>query len=1079
MSLQPALRACPSCSFVNPPGMAFCGQCGVPLPASGAPPLDRQERRRLTVLFCDLVGSTSLSEQLELEEFEFLLRRFQETCSEVIRRQGGFVAHYMGDGMLVYFGYPRAMEGAPAQAVRAGLAILAAISKLEIPELSNRVGRLAVRIGVATGTVVVGDLVSDNVVEYAAVRGIVPNLAARLQAAAEPGTILLSHETQRSVAAEFELRDMGALTFRGLARPERVFQVLAERRRSPPVSNVAARFPGTPVIGRDRELASLVDLWAGSLRGDRNFAVIRGEPGIGKSRLVQNFRTQIKGEVHRELIFSCSANHTESAFYPIAAELRRQLGIEPDAHDATALARIEALADESGLERRDAVPLFAGMLLIDTGSAYPMPMLTPQRREDRLLEILAAVLRVWMQAEPLLAVIEDFQWSDPSSAKTILKLAEHLAGSPLLWIVTHRAEYDVAGLERVATAGISLDRLDRRSSARIAESVVQGGRLPEPVMNAILERADGVPLFIEELTKNAVEALAASQGQPNTSAVPISLQESLVARLDRMAHGKPVAQIASVVGRQFGLGVLARVVPMSESQLAAGMRELMEAGLVCPDAAAPEGHYLFRHALMRDTAYESLLLRVRRRLHRDIARVLAETFPALAASQPEVLAQHHTLGEQWEEAVDAWLVAGQGACKRLNLEEAIAHFRHGLALLPHIAGLANRERRELMLQAGLAGAWIPIRGYAAAEVQHAYDRAYELSGRSTGDPNAFPVVWGVWAYRIAGGTGAFGQEAADRLMAMADSFPGASLRMLAHTAQAVTRCARGDFSGCEQHSRDALGLYDPARDRSLAFQYTMDPKILTLLFRQHALTIQGRLAEAGQAEAESRAFARELGQAFIEAYVRVWGAVPLFYAGRYRDLLARLDGAVEHARVHRIDYWTMVGEAWRGAALIGLGAAEDGAGVLSALLSVIESTGTQLAVPFLKAVLARGHSLAGRAAEARSLAEAAAAASERAGAGMYDAEIKRMAGDVLAAQTKPDLSSAEAEYRAALTLARRQGALTWAMGAALSLARLYLRRDRSAQGLAVLEEAIGQVGSGCAPPGLEVARDLARRLRAA
>jgi class 3 adenylate cyclase/predicted ATPase len=1085
MSLPP-LERCSACGFVSPSGMLFCGRCGSSLSGSsrnvdsekGATelaPSERQERRRLTILFCDLAQSTLMSEQMDVEAFDALLSAYQEKCGEAVRRYDGFVARYVGDGILVLFGYPIGMENTASRAVRAARAILAAMDRLNCADRLGAPMPLAVRIGIATGAVVVGDLV-EGVVEHWMVHGLAPNLAARLQGAAGPGQILISEETQRLVADEFELRDLGELNLKGLSHPHRAFAVIDES-QGRVGADVRSRLAGSLTFGRDQELALLSAHWARLAAGSGGIILIRGEPGIGKSRLVQEFVNDVRDEPHNSLTFECSPYHRNTAFYPVASELRRMLQIDPETKSSLALASLRVMVEGAGLPRAEAVPLLAEMLVIDIGTAYPRLFLTPALRRERLLEILAALLREQSARRPLLAVIEDYHWADPSTAETTAELMRQLQDDAVLWVVTQRPGYPVAWLEALRPTIIDLDRLDQGCSIRLARAVAGGSLLPSPTIQTIAERADGIPLFVEELTKNAMEALTGSAAAPTMeqSAVPVSLQDSLVARLDRLRHGKPLAQVASVLGRRFYLPLLERVMGARAAQLAPGLQELIEAGLMCHDSADPD-YCMFRHALMRDTAYETLLMRVRRRLHRDVGQAISADFPALTMTEPEVVAQHLTLGQQWPEAVDAWLAAGQGALRRLNLTEAIAHFQHGIALLAHLTEGAVRESREMAMQAGMGAAQILRRGYGAPEVKEAYGRAYELAAKRTDDARVFPIVWGFWSHKVVCGEHMFGQAAADHLSLIAETTGDPALRMLSEAAQGLTRCVRGDFAGCVRHASQAVALYDPVRDGSLALVYTIDPKTMALLFLQHAAWIQGQSLQADEVDAACRAWADELGLEFMKPYVAIWGGLPLLYAQRYDELLPRLEAGIACARAGRLDHWTNSGERWRGAVLIGQGHVEQGIALLEQQLASYRGAGNRMSSPYLCALLAHAYCGVGRAARGKALIAEAVLEAASSGEGMHEAEIRRLQGDILLKQSEPDKAGAERCYREALALAQRQCSHAWGLRAALSLAELLDQLGRRADVGSFLRPALENVAATHSAPEVHRAKALLRAL---
>jgi class 3 adenylate cyclase/predicted ATPase len=1031
---------CGNCAFVNPEGMGFCGRCGTPLAAvqtSGT----WQERRRLTVLFCDLVGSTALSERMDIEDFEDLLRRYQESCTAIVRAHGGFVARYVGDALLVYFGYPRALEEAPAQAVRAALAIVAAVVTLESRDRAGAQVVAAVRVGIATGDVVVGDLIGQNMVERAAVRGLTPNLAAKLQSAAAANTILISEDCRRRLPPGFDLLDLGPMKISGLEHAERVFQVQGERQDQ--TAGFAAHTRGTVAVGRDHELARLQLLWERARHGGHAIAAISGEPGIGKSRLVRDLRDRLRTDRKRTLILTCSPNHRDTAFYPLATELRRVLRIGWSGDTQPLLARLELMADAAGLSRAEAVPLLADLFAVSPGPAYPRQLETVQRRRERQLDLLTALLRTWLGGRPLLVVLEDAQWADPSTSETMAALAGRLSGLAYLGVATHRSEHAVAWLEALDPEVIALGRLDPANSAGLALAVTGAAHLPPALLTGIVERADGVPLFIEELVKNAIEVQAAASAEAQAEAIPASLQESLVARLDRMADGKTVAQVAAVIGRRFNAALLERVSPVSVRQLRAGLTQLVMAGLISEEDAGEFGpggpgvHYVFRHALVRDTAYGTLLMRVRRRLHHDVANALADRTAGFAAGGPEIMAQHLSLAEDWPEAVAAWLAAGQRSYQRQDLAEAMVQFRHGLDLLGHLSDPMERHVRELALRAGFGAACMLLRGYAAPEVELSFNRAYELTGDII-DPQVFAVIWGVWAFQISSRRNRFGEEAANRLTAIAQGLGDRQLRLLAHTAQTATRVALGELERCEHEARSAMALHDPTEDRDLAVAFTVDPKALSMMFLAHALWVGGRTEEAEALGEACLAFVEGLGHAFVVPYVLVWGGVPLVYAGRWDEAIARMQKGVALAHASRLDLWTLTGELWRGAALIGRGDLAEGATLLKEQLAIYRMTGVRLAVPYLQAFLATALARLGQIDEARALADEAAAA-DCGTDGLYAAETGRLCGQVLLAMDPPDYAGAAGRFRTALEVARRQGAKAWEERAADSLAELEAR----------------------------------------
>ncbi|MBV8711487.1 MAG: AAA family ATPase, partial [Solirubrobacterales bacterium] len=764
------------------------------------------------------------------------------------------------------------------------------------------------------------------------------------------------------------------------------------------------------------------------------------------------------------VFLDCSQHHRHTAFHPITNELRRRLRITAATDHATALSRLTAFVDEAGLSRSDAVPLLAGLLLVDSGTAYPPPALTPRRRRERLLEVLAALLQRLPASRPTLVVVEDFQWADPSTAETVLHLMQQTIQGRVLWLITHRSEHAFPELERLAGHTLDLERLDQNSSLKVARGVAGVDRIPDAVIRAITERADGVPIFLEQLTKSVAEALHRGRDRATPSEVPSSLQASLVARLDRLREGKRVAQAAAVIGRRFATSLLERVAPMPKPHLTEGLNELLRAGLICPDPTGGDGHYLFRHALMRDAAYETLLISTRRRLHYDTARAVTSWFPALATKEPELLGQHLTLADRPTEAIDAWAAAGQAAFRRLNLAEAVGHFRQGLALLPRLAEGDSRNERELALQAGLGAALILTSGYGAPEVETAYGRAFSLCERSGADSNQlFQITWGIWSHKIIRGQHGLGTSAADRLTLIAEGRRDPELRMLAHSAQVLTRCVLGDFLGAEHHASAALALHDPERDRLHALTYSVDPKAMVLMFLQHVLWIRGRSEEADAVGARCLARAEQLGNPFVTPYVLVWGGVPLLYAGRHEALVKRMDVGIARATEACLPFWVSSGGVWRAAGLIGRGEVAEGAALLEESLARLAAAGVRFPLPYRQALLALARCRLGRTVEGAMLAREAFELAASVGEGMYVVEIRRIQGDTLLAQKAPDRAGAERCYLDAIDLARRQASHGWELRAAVSLARLWREEGREAAGLDLVAAATGRLGAHHAP----------------
>jgi class 3 adenylate cyclase len=709
------------------------------------------ERRQLTVMFVDLVGSTELSADLDPEDMREVIRGYQNGVAGEIARFQGYVAKFMGDGVLAYFGWPRAHEDDAERAVRAGLAVMQAIGGMTTPHGQP----LAARAGIATGLVVVGDLIGQELADTDSVVGDTPNLAARLQMLAEPGTVAISQATRRLVSGLFELDDLGPQRLKGFAEPLAVWRVAGETRAK---GRFEARHPAslTPLVGRNEEISVLLRRWHQAKNGEGQVVLLSGEPGIGKSRLVRELNARLEGEPHIRLLYQCSPYHSTSPLYPLIEQLEHAAGFERDDPPGTKLDKLETLLAQ-GTERLDlAVPLVAAVLGVPTEARYSLPELTPQRQKQLTLQALVDQLEGPTAGQPVLVAYEDVHWIDPTTLELLGLAIERVQRLPVLLLVTFRPEFNPPWTGQPHVSALALSRLDGRDSAAMVKRVLGAKALPAEVSAEIVAKTDGVPLFVEELTKAILESglLEDAGGRFELSgpllplAIPSTLHDSLLARLDRLASGKEVAQIGAAIGREFSYPLLAGVADRPEDQLQSALDQLVKSELVFRRGMPPEISYSFKHALVQETAYGTLLKSRRQQLHSRIAQVLTEQFPDRAAAEPELLAHHHTEAGEAEQAIKYWLKAGQRATERSANTEAVAHLRRGLDLLGGIADRVERARSELALQVALGPPLLVVKGYSAAETSTASARAYELCKQLGDTTQLYPVMFGQWGFHV-------------------------------------------------------------------------------------------------------------------------------------------------------------------------------------------------------------------------------------------------------------------------------------------------------------------------------------------
>lgn len=754
--LQPP--RCPQCGAASPSRARFCGACGTPFPrpplcsspiqstpphathaaqrSQGAPlhierGMPAVERRQLTVLFCDLVDATPLSGQLDPEDYREVIRAYHTVCAEVIQRFDGSIAQYLGDGVLAYFGSPHAHEDDAYRAVRAGLEIVAAVGTLP-PEWGWSGGRLAVRVGIHTGLVVMGAIGGGERQEQSAL-GEAPNLAARLQGLAVPNTVVMSAATARLVQGYFVCQDLGLHPLKGVVAPIHVVQVLGANGAQSRLE-IASPRGLTPLVGRDAEVARLRERWAQVKDGLGQVVLLSGAAGIGKSRLVQMVQEQVAGEACTRIAGRCLPYYQHSPFYPVIAYLQRVLAWARDDSPAEKLCKLETALEEHAMPLPEVVPLFAALLALPLPAHYAPLRLTPQRQRHKTLE----ALLVWLLAEtvrqPVLLIVEDLHWVDPSTLELLSRVVDQGATTRMYSLFTFRPDFISPWTGREHLTSIPLGRLSCPQVERMVQCLAGGKALPAEVEQQIVARTDGVPLFAEELTRAVLESGLLQEAADHYTltgplpalAVPATLQDALMARLDQVRTAKAVAQLGATIGRQFSYELLQAVSTLDTATLQQELARLVDAELLSQQGLPPQATYLFKHALIQEAAYQSLPRRTRQQYHRHIAQVLAERFPETVATQPELLAHHYTAANLTTQAIPYWQQAGQHAFERSATTKAIGHLTTGLAFLTTLPDTPERLRQELDVQATLGPALMATRGYAAPEVEHVHTRVRAL-----------------------------------------------------------------------------------------------------------------------------------------------------------------------------------------------------------------------------------------------------------------------------------------------------------------------------------------------------------------
>jgi class 3 adenylate cyclase/tetratricopeptide (TPR) repeat protein len=1049
---------CPNCGAENPAGNRYCGHCGAALArpgSTGAPSLapaatgSAGERRQVTVLICDLVGSTALSARFDPEDMREVIAAYHRCCAEAIARNGGFVAKYMGDGVLAYFGYPQAHEDDAERAVRGALALIEAVRKLR----TGHDAKLQVRIGVATGVVVI----ADDLAERTAV-GETPNLAARLQALAEPGRVVISQSTRRLVGGLFEYRDLGPVALKGFAEPVCAYQVLR-------ISRVASRFHArrdaelTPLVGREEELALLQRRWRQARAGDGRVVLISGEPGIGKSRLAVALQDMLASEPHARLHFYCSPHHTESALYPMINQIERGAGFERTDAPAERLAKLEAVVGPSSSEAREMVALFADLLSLPTDGRYRLPEMSPQKRKDRTLAAFLQQLQNLAAQQPVLMILEDAHWIDPTTFELLEMAIETVARLPVLLVVTHRPEFQPPSIGQAHVTLLTLNRLGPRERMALVEQVVGDKALSNELAAEIAERADGIPLFVEELTKAVLEAgggegeakqIISAAPRPRL-VVPATLQASLMARLDRLgAAAKEIAQIGAAIGREFSYPLLAAVAQQSDAALRSALDRFSDAGLIFSRGVVPEATFLFKHALVRDAAYGTLLRRQRQQLHGRIASILEREFPALVKTQPELLAHHCAEAGLAEQAILFYLAAAKRAIGASSNSEAIAHLTKGLALVELLPAAARRGS-ELRLRFTMSEPLIQLKGYGAPEVEAGFARSRELCLELGEGPELFHSLYGLWGYHLLRARLSAAAELSAELLELGPRLDDSHLRLAAHHTATVTAYWTGRLTSVPQHSDQELQLYDPERQRGRR-TVASDAVIDSLGHCAFALWALGFPDRACDKSATALALARRVNNPFGLCAAMNWH-VYLRYFRREPEAAAeslRLLSSV--ACEHGFAFWSLSAEIWQLWYRICV-AGEHGADDIDRFRRAhngLRTLGAELAHPPNVAMLVDCLAAQGRIEEAIEALSDALADIDRTGQAVLGPQLLSLMGDMLRRQGGGALDRSEGAYRNAIEAARRQNAGMWELRAATGLAQLWQDHGRGAEALALL-----------------------------
>jgi class 3 adenylate cyclase/predicted ATPase len=1044
--------------------------------------MDTAERRQVTVMFTDLVGSTALSARMDPEDLREVISAYQRCVAETVRRFDGFVAKYMGDGVLVYFGYPQAHEDDAERSVRAGLELVEAVCGLKSST------PLQTRVGIATGLVVVGDLVGSGAAQEHGIVGDTPNLAARLQAVAEPNTVVIAESTRKLLGNLFELEDLGTPDLKGITGSVRAWAALR-------AASVESRFEAlhagglTGLVGREEELELLLRRWSKAKTGEGQVVLLSGEAGIGKSRLTAALLERLATEPHTRLRYFCSPQHTDSPLYPIIGQMERAAGVTHDDALPIKVDKLDAVLVQTSTSKQDAA-LFAEMLSLPNDGRYPALDPDPQRRRQKTLEALNLQMEVLSRSNPVLMIVEDVHWSDPTSLEAFSRAVASIANDRVLMILTFRPEFESPWIGRPHVTFLSLNRLAQRDIDVMIDGVVGNKSLPVSIRKDIIERTDGVPLFVEEMTKavleteseNAAATIASAVPSPAFT-VPASLHASLMARLDRLGPAKAVAQTGAAIGRDFSHALLAAVVRKAEADLASALDRLTTAGLLFRQGVPPHATYLFKHALVQDAAYGTLLREPRRALHARIAETLESQFTEIAENQPELLARHCTEAGLIEKAAGLWGKAGQRSLARSALVEAVAQLTRALAQIAALPGTPALRREQIKLQVSLITPLMHIKGQAAPETKEASERARllieeaEALGEPLEDPLLlFSVLYGFWVANYVAFNGKVCRDLAAQFLALAEKQEATVPLMIGHRLMGTSLLFTGDIIQGRAHYDQALALYDPGEHRSLAARFGQDVSVAILSYRSLALWVLGyadaALADTDQALSD----AREIGQAATLMYALGHAPLTLSERGDYTRASAVADEVVALADEKGAMLWKASGMAFQGCALALTGKASDAVHMITSGITAWRSTGATLWIPLYLSYLSRAYAELGQFDNAWRCIGEALTAVETTKETWFEADVHRIAGEIALKSPEPDAAKAEAYFKRALAIAREQPAKSWELRAATSMARLWRDQGKPQQARELLAPVYGWFTEGFDTLDLKEAKALLEEL---
>ena len=1029
-------------------------------------PQSDAERRHLTVMFVDLVGSTEMATRMDAEDMREVITGYQNTVAGVVSRFEGFVAKFMGDGVLCYFGWPHANEDDAERAVRAGLSIIDAVKKTKAPNGSP----LSTRVGIASGVVIVGDLIGSGATQEAAVVGETPNLAARLQGVAGLNQLVVAKETQRLLGTIFDLSPLGGQDLKGIAGPVDAYLVEGDASVQ---SRFAARQSGamTPIVGREREVELMTERWALARSGQGQMVIVSGEAGIGKSRITQAVIEEVANDDHTRITFQCSPYHADSAFYPVTQQMSFAAGIAPSDSPDLRLDKLETLLGDD----QDTLRLVAPLLGLDGEARYGALDLTPAQQRAKTMKALTGLLVRQAAEKPVLMVFEDLHWVDPTSQELLDTLLDQITDQPIMILATARPTFEYGFGGHPIVTKFALNRLGKDQIGSIVAKLTDSKALPDEIMAIIAQRTDGVPLFVEELTKTILESGALKEageryvldGPLSAIAIPTTLHDSLMARLDRLQPIKEVAQTAACIGREFSHNLLTQISPLPDAELSEAMDGLIAAELIYRRGLPPEATYLFKHALVRDAAYESLLKEKRRAVHTRILSAL-ETDANVA---PEVLAVHAESANLTDRAVDLWEAASKAAIALPAFDEAISHLGRAIALIT--PKLENNDtppfERALALQVPLSMTLLTRKGYGADETVEAFERALTIADKVGETPLRYSILYGLWIGKGIRGQQADALKSAEALVEQTANAPNTPPMVVANRVAGASHLLMGNFLEAQRYLDIALDNYDPIAHADLANQFGQDIGVTIHIFQAWNLLMLGQTKRAATHLGKAEDLAKSTGHINTICFALMTRFLFSLKSGDRPEAERCLNEVAPIAREHNLALWLATASLW-GELLAAHGGDKNSIARYRKIDAYVIATKSKMFLAEMRVDVARSALAMGLREEAAELAIMAQEMIEETGEAYALSDLHRVQAEI--AVVSDDTETAEKHLVTAVDVACKQGTKLYELRAAIDLASLWRDQGKTAEAISLLQPVHDSIAEGDCPEDRATAREL-------